>query len=184
MKLAGKTAIITGGGGGIGRAVSLRYAQEGARCVVADMQLSLAEAVVKEIKSAGGSALAISMDVTKQVDIDQTIQAAVAAFGQVDILFNNAAIFEMAPLLESSRESYDRLFDINVKGMFFVMQAVAAHMVEKGIQGKIVNLSSQAGRRGEALVALQPRRLFTVILNQQHWRWRHTISISMALRPE
>ena len=108
MKLAGKTAIITGGGGGIGRAVSLRYAQEGARCVVADMQLSLAEAVVKEIKSAGGSALAISMDVTKQADIDQTIQAAVDAFGQVDILFNNAAIFEMAPLLESSRESYDR----------------------------------------------------------------------------
>ena len=153
MKLAGKTAIVTGGGGGIGRAVSLRYAQEGARCVVADVQLSLAEAVVKEIKSAGGSALAISMDVTKQADIDQTIQAAVDAFGQVDILFNNAAIFEMAPLLESSRESYDRLFDINVKGMFFMMQAVAAHMVEKGIQGKIVNLSSQAGRRGEALVA-------------------------------
>ena len=153
MKLAGKTAIVTGGGGGIGRAVSLRYAQEGARCAVADVQLSLAEAVVKEIKSAGGSALAISMDVTKQADIDQTLQAAVDAFGQVDILFNNAAIFEMAPLLESSRESYDRLFDINVKGMFFMMQAVAAHMVEKGIQGKIVNLSSQAGRRGEALVA-------------------------------
>ena len=153
MKLAGKTAIVTGGGGGIGRAVSLRYAQEGARCAVADRKLSLAEAVAKEIQVAGGSALAISLDVTKQKDIDQTLQAATKAFGQVDILFNNAGIFEMAPLLDSSRESYDRLFDVNVKGMFFMMQAVTAHMVEKGIRGKIINISSQAGRRGEALVA-------------------------------
>lgn len=153
MRLAGKTAIVTGSGSGIGRAVALRYAREGAKCVIADIQTDLAEGVAQEIQSAGGKAVAVAMDIRKQEDIDRTIRETTASFGQIDILFNNAAIFEMAPFLESSRDSYDQLFDINVKGMFFMMQAVAQHMVECGIAGRIINLSSQAGRRGEALVS-------------------------------
>ena len=144
MKLAGKTAIITGGGGGIGRAVSLRYAQVGAHCVVADVQLSLVEAVVKEIKSAGGSALAISMDVTKQADIDQTIQAAIDAFGQVDILFNNAGIGAPAiPLEDLSVEQWKSVVDINLTGAFLCTQEAFRIMKEQNPQGgRIINNGS------------------------------------------
>ena len=153
MKLENKVAIITGCGGGIGRAVALRYAREGAKCVITDIQGELAESTAKEIRNIGGSAFHIQMDVRLQVDIEHVISSTLESFNQVDILFNNAAIFEMAPLLESTRESYDRIFEINVKGMFFMMQAAAAQMVNQKINGKIINLSSQAGRRGEALVS-------------------------------
>lgn len=101
----------------------------------------------------GVSAFHIQMDVRLQVDIEHVISSTLKSFNQVDILFNNAAIFEMSPLLESTRESYDRIFEVNVKGMFLMMQAVASKMVEQKINGKIINLSSQAGRRGEALVS-------------------------------
>ena len=153
MKLENKVAIITGGGGGIGRAVSIRYAKEGAKCLVVDIERENAELTANEIGKQGGIAVPIQIDLTKQEDIDLTIHKAVDSFKKIDILFNNAAIFEMAPLLESSRESYNRIFDVNVKGMFFMMQAVAKKMVDQKIKGKIINLSSQAGRRGEALVS-------------------------------
>ena len=153
MKLENKVAIITGSGGGIGRAVALRYAREGAKCVVVDIQGEQAEFTANEIRKHGGSAFPIQMDVREQVDIDHTVRLTLKSFMQIDILFNNAAIFEMAPLLDSTRESYDRIFEVNVKGMFFMMQAAAAQMVNQKINGKIINLSSQAGRRGEALVS-------------------------------
>ena len=153
MKLENKVAIITKSGGGIGRAVALRYAREGAKCVVVDIQGEQAEFTANEIRKHGGSAFPIQMDVREQVDIDHTIRLTLKSFMQIDILFNNAAIFEMAPLLDSTRESYDRIFEVNVKGMFFMMQAAAAQMVNQKINGKIINLSSQAGRRGEALVS-------------------------------
>ena len=144
MKLENKVAIITGCGGGIGRAVALRYAREGAKCVVVDIQGEQAEFTANEIRKQGGSAFPIQMDVREQVDIDHTIRLTLKSFMQIDILFNNAAIFEMAPLLDSTRESYDRIFEVNVKGMFFMMQAAAAQMVNQKINGKIINLSSQA----------------------------------------
>ena len=95
----------------------------------------------------------VSADVTKSAHIAHLIAEARAVFGAIEILYNNAAIFDMAPLLESDEAMYQRVFDVNVKGMFFVMQAVLRQMVEGGIQGAVVNLASQAGRRGEALVA-------------------------------
>ena len=87
----------------------------------------------------GVSAFHIQMDVRLQVDIEHVISSTLKSFNQVDILFNNAAIFEMSPLLESTRESYDRIFEVNVKGMFLMMQAVASKMVEQKINGKIIN---------------------------------------------
>jgi len=152
MKLENKVAIVTGGANGIGRAIALRYAQEGAQVVIADIQRDKADDLAAEISDGGGAALAVGLDVTQEAEIDGLIAATLERFGRIDILVNNAAIFEMQPLLEVTRESWDRIFDINVKGMFFVLQAVARQMVAQGDGGKIVNLASQAGRRGEALV--------------------------------
>ncbi|WP_284946778.1 L-iditol 2-dehydrogenase [Acidisoma cladoniae] len=151
MKLAGKVAIITGGTGGIGRAIAARYADEGARVVVADMNEATAKTVAAEI---GRDAIGLGLNVTKQESIDAMVQAVVAQAGRIDILVNNAGIFEMAPLLEITRDSYAKQFAVNVEGLLFTSQAVTRQMVAQGEGGKIVNFASQAGRRGEAFVAI------------------------------
>ena len=94
------------------------------------------------------------MDVTRQDSIDSAVSATVSAFGQIDILINNAAIFTAAPIVEIERADYRRVFEINVEGTLFTLQAVARHMIENGIRGNIINMASQAGRRGEPLVAV------------------------------
>jgi NAD(P)-dependent dehydrogenase (short-subunit alcohol dehydrogenase family) len=151
MKLKDKVAIVTGGARGIGAAICERFATEGALVVVADI---LEKEAVATAKAVGGGAIGLALDVTKRPSIDAMVEKTVAAAGRIDILVNNAAIFDMGPLLEITEESYDRQFAINVKGLLFTLQAVAAQMVRQGQGGKIVNFSSQAGRRGEALVAV------------------------------
>lgn len=151
MQLRDKVAVVTGGARGIGRAICERYLAEGARVVVADLLIDEAEAFARE---AGEVAFAVRLDVTDQNSIDAMVSAAVGRFGAIDILVNNAAIFDMAPLLEITRESYRRVFAVNVEGLLFTLQAVAAQMVRQGRGGKIINLASQAGRRGEPLVAV------------------------------
>ncbi|MDR3095918.1 MAG: SDR family NAD(P)-dependent oxidoreductase, partial [Paraburkholderia sp.] len=148
-RLQDKVAVLTGAASGIGEAVARRYLDEGARCVLVD--LKPADAIAPALASAFPErVLAFSADVTRREDIARIVAGAVERFGRIDILFNNAALFDMRPLLDESWEIYERLFDVNVKGMFFLMQAVARRMVEQGEGGKIVNMSSQAGRRGEA----------------------------------
>ncbi|MEZ5847662.1 MAG: L-iditol 2-dehydrogenase [Geminicoccaceae bacterium] len=149
MRLEGKTAIVTGGARGIGGAICRRYAGEGAFVVVADILADEGAALAAEI---GG--MAVALDVTDRTSIDAMVEGVVAARGGIDILVNGAAIFDMGPFLDITEDSYDRQFAINVKGTLFTSQAVAAHMVERGKGGKIINFSSQAGRRGEALVAV------------------------------
>jgi D-sorbitol dehydrogenase (acceptor) len=151
MRLESKVAIVTGGARGIGAAIAERFAAEGARVVVADILGSEAAATARAL---GRGAIPVILDVTRRASIDAMVQQVVAAAGRIDILVNNAAVFDMAPLLEITEESYDRQFAINVKGLLFTLQAVAAQMVKQGQGGKIVNFSSQAGRRGEALVAV------------------------------
>ena len=151
MKLKDKVAIVTGGARGIGAAIGARYAEEGARVVVADI---LEREAIAAATSIGRGAFAVGLDVTKQASIDAMVAAVVAKAGRIDVLVNNAAIFDMAPFLEITEASYDRQFAINVKGLLFTLQAVAAQMVKQGQGGKIVNFASQAGRRGEALVAV------------------------------
>ena len=151
MKLKEKVAVVTGGARGIGRAVCERYADEGARVVVAD----ILEGEAREAAGAiGRGALAVRLDVTRRDSIDAMVETVTRGAGGIDILVNNAAIFDMGPLLEITESSYDKQFAVNVKGMLFTTQAVAARMVEQGRGGKIVNFASQAGRRGEALVAV------------------------------
>jgi D-sorbitol dehydrogenase (acceptor) len=151
-RLQGKVAILTGAASGIGEAVARRYLAEGARCVLVDVKpVDSFGAALRE--AAGDRVLTVSADVTCRDDIQRIAASALERFGRIDILLNNAALFDMRPLLDESWDVFDRLFAVNVKGMFFLMQAVAQQMVEQGHGGKIINMSSQAGRRGEALVS-------------------------------
>lgn len=150
-RLDGKTALITGSARGIGLAFAKTYVAEGARVAIADINIDRAREAAAEI---GDAAFAVEMDVTKQDSIDRAINATVAQFGQIDILINNAALFTAAPIAEIDRADYNRVIDINVAGTLFTMQAVAKHMIDRGIRGRIINMASQAGRRGEALVAV------------------------------
>jgi D-sorbitol dehydrogenase (acceptor) len=150
-RLDGKRAIITGAARGIGRAFAERYVREGARVVIADINLKGAEAAAAAI---GEAAIAIRLDVTDQASIDACVAETEQRLGGIDILINNAALFDLAPIVEIPRESYDRLFAINVAGTLFMLQAVARAMIRAGQGGKIINMASQAGRRGEPLVAV------------------------------
>jgi D-sorbitol dehydrogenase (acceptor) len=152
MQLKDKIAIVTGAAAGIGEAVVRRYLDEGAKVVVVDVkpQTEL-ETTYSDVPAE--RIVLMRADVTTREGIEEIVRTTLARFGRIDILFNNAAIFDMRPLLEESWEIYDRVFAVNVKGMFFLMQRVARQMVEQGGGGKIINMASQAGRRGEALVA-------------------------------
>jgi acetoin reductase-like protein len=150
-KLRGKVAIVTGGAGGIGRAICKRYVAEGARVAVADVNFTAAQEVARAL---GEAAFPIQLDVTRQDSIDSAVQSTVERAGGLDILVNNAAVFDLQPILEITPQSYDRVFAVNVKGLLFMLQAAARQMVKQGRGGKIINLASQAGRRGEPLVAV------------------------------
>ncbi len=150
-RLAGKTALITGAARGIGCHFAQTYASEGARVAIADIDIERARRVATDI---GDAAIAIEMDVTSQDSIDAAVAATVNAFDGIDILINNAAVFTAAPIADITRADYQQLFEINVAGTLFTMQAVAIHMIDRGKGGKIINMASQAGRRGEPLVAV------------------------------
>lgn len=150
-RLEGKTALITGAARGIGAAFARAYVAEGAQVAIADINVERAERTAAEI---GPAAIAVPLDVTEQLSIDACVDHVVTAFGGIDILINNAALFDLAPIVEITRDSYDRLFAINVSGTLFMMQAVAKAMIARGKGGKIINMASQAGRRGEPLVAV------------------------------
>jgi NAD(P)-dependent dehydrogenase (short-subunit alcohol dehydrogenase family) len=151
MKLQGKTAIVTGGARGIGAAICRRYAEEGARVVITDRLCQEAQHLADEL---GNGSFAVPFEVTDRSSIDALVTTTVERAGGIDILVNNAATFDMAPILEVTEESYDAVFAVNVKGLLFALQAVARQMVSQGRGGKIINMSSQAGRRGEALVGV------------------------------
>ncbi|MGA0384594.1 MAG: L-iditol 2-dehydrogenase, partial [Flavobacteriaceae bacterium] len=151
MRFQNKVVFITGAARGIGKSFAEAFAKEGAKVVIADINIEGATTTAQEI---GSNALAVKMDVTKQDSIDQSVNTAVDQLGGIDILINNAAIFTAAPITEIKREDYQQVFDINVSGTLFTLQAVAKKMIERGKGGKIINMASQAGRRGESLVAV------------------------------
>jgi D-sorbitol dehydrogenase (acceptor) len=152
MKLRDKVAMVTGGARGIGAAIARRYGAEGALVMIADVNEDGAQRAAAEIEAAGGRAFACGFDVTRQADLDRLLQTVAERAGGLDILVNNAGVFDMGPLLEISRERWDRLFEVNAKGLFFTLQAAARQMIEQGHGGKIINLASQAGRFGVAMV--------------------------------
>ena len=154
-RLAGKSALITGAARGIGRSFAEAYVREGAIVAIGDINM---EAATKTAAEIGSNAYAVHLDVTNQASIDASIASVVGHAGKLDILINNAALFDLQPIVEITRASYERLFSINVAGTLFMMQAAAKQMIAQGRNssdsaGKIINMASQAGRRGEALVA-------------------------------
>jgi D-sorbitol dehydrogenase (acceptor) len=150
-RLEGKTALITGAARGIGLAFAQAYAAEGATVALGDVDVPRARAAAADI---GAQAFGVELDVTDQASIEAAVAAVEARSGGIDILVNNAALFDLAPIAEITRDSYDRLFSVNVAGVLFTLQAVARAMIARNKGGKIINMASQAGRRGEALVAV------------------------------
>jgi len=149
--LGGKVAIITGAARGIGLAIAQRYAAEGARVVIADLNEQGAREAAAGI---GEAALGVRFDVTQQDSIDALIETVVNRFGAIDILVNNAGLFTLSPTVEITRADYQKVFAVNVEGLLFTLQAAAKQMIAQGHGGKIINFASQAGRRGEPLVAI------------------------------
>lgn len=148
-RLTGKSALITGAARGIGKGFAAAYLREGANVAIGDINFDAAEAAAKEL---GEGAYAVHLDVTQQDSIDAAIGAVVAKAGKLDILINNAALFDAAETVDITRASYDKLYAVNVAGTLFTMQAAAKQMIAQGHGGKIINMASQAGRRGESLV--------------------------------
>jgi NAD(P)-dependent dehydrogenase (short-subunit alcohol dehydrogenase family) len=148
QKLLGKIALVTGGGGGIGRATSLAYAREGAKVAVVDINGAAAREVAEAIKAVQGDAIAIETDVSRSDQVAAMVEQVVAHFGRLDIAFNNAGIdIEHEPLAKTSEEMFDKLMSINVKGVWLCMKFEIEQMLKQG-GGAIVNTSSIGGLIG------------------------------------
>ncbi len=140
--LSGKGAVVTGGAQGIGEAIASRLAEAGAGVLIADIDGEAAERAADRIRAAGGRAEVFTADAGSAADAEKTVQAAADAFGSLDILVNNAGIFPLIPVLDVPEETWDRVLNINLKGVFLYSQAAGRRMAESGRGGKIVNLAS------------------------------------------
>jgi 3-oxoacyl-[acyl-carrier protein] reductase len=174
MRFADKIAIITGGGGEIGRATALRFAREGASVAVVDLNLEQAKQTAAEINAAGGRAWAHQTDVAERNQVEAMADAIIQQHQKIDILCNIAGIAPPAPFLETSDENWDATLDVNLKGVFLCSQAVARRMVANGTKGSIVNMASTNGLVGEVgLVAYNASKFGVVGLTM-------TIAIELA----
>lgn len=163
QRFKGKIAIVAGGGQGIGKAVALRLAREGADVVVADIDKANAVQAADEIRAQGRRALSHHIDLSQVAEIQTMVDRIVDEFDRIDILINSAALVQYKPLLDVTEDEWDRIIDVNQKGLVFCIQAVAAQLIRKVPQavkeagrserchGKIVNFSSISGRRGRSL---------------------------------
>ncbi len=147
MRLQDKSAVITGAASGIGRAIALKFAHEGAAVMAADLDGKGAMALADEIEADGGSAIGIGADITKRAEIDAMVAAAIERFGRIDVLVNNAGSRIIKPFLEHTEEDWRRMLDVNLTGHFFCCQAVIPHMLEAG-GGRIINMASIASYVG------------------------------------
>ncbi|MDH4465690.1 MAG: 2-hydroxycyclohexanecarboxyl-CoA dehydrogenase [Acidovorax sp.] len=147
--LSGKTVIVTGGGGGIGGATCRRFAEEGAKVAVFDMNLEAAEKVAADIRAAGGEASAFQCDITQRSQVDAAVQAAEATLGPIDVLVNNAGWDVFKPFTKTVPAEWDKLIAINLTGALHMLHAVLPGMAERKA-GRIVNIASDAARGGSS----------------------------------
>jgi 3-oxoacyl-[acyl-carrier protein] reductase len=148
MKFEGKVALITGAAHGIGEAIALKLAQEGADVVVADVDLEGAQRVAQEIEGLGRKAKAVQADVSQREAVQQLVSEAVSSFGKIDILVNNAGIIRRGTFLEHDPQDWEKVLSVNLGGTFNCAQEVAPLMVKQG-GGKIINISSVVGKMGD-----------------------------------
>jgi 2-hydroxycyclohexanecarboxyl-CoA dehydrogenase len=149
MKLAGKSALVTGAGRGIGRAIALALAREGCQVGIADITAAAADTVAAEVEARGGKALAMPVDLTRRAEVERMAQDGLARFGQIDVLVNNAGWDRMGLFLDTDEDTWERIIAVNLKAVLYVCRAVLPSMVARGT-GKVVNIASDAGRVGSS----------------------------------
>ena len=154
MSFEGRVAVVTGAGRGIGRVIALELATNGVDVVVADINEAQAQVVAQEVCSWGRQGLAIPSDVAVRSQVDALVARTVTALGRLDIMVNNAAILGFVrPFLDTTEEEWDRIFAVNMKGVLFGIQAAARETIRRGQGGRIINISSVAGKEGRPLVS-------------------------------
>lgn len=170
-ELDGRVALVTGGGRGIGRAIALRLARDGAFVAVADLDLNNAASVAEEIQALAGTAIPLQVDVTKREQVDKMVADTVARFGRLDILVNNAGIGAVMPLMDTDEKTWDAIMNVNAKGVLLCSQAAARQMIAQGQGGRIINNTSGAGKiapgKGTPLGAYAASKHAAVALTKQ-----------------
>ena len=161
-KLKGKVALVTGGGSGIGRGICHRFAKDQADVVVNDVEMKSVEKVSKELESFGARALGICADVSLKSSVEGMVSRIIKEWNRIDILVNCAGIARISPLLETTEEEFDRLYQVNLKGPFLCTQIVGKEMIKQG-GGRIINVSSLAGRRPAEFLSAYGATKFGVI---------------------
>jgi meso-butanediol dehydrogenase / (S,S)-butanediol dehydrogenase / diacetyl reductase len=159
----GKVAIVTGAGRGIGRAIAMRLAGRGASVAIADLNETAAAAVAKEIQDRGGCAAPVQVDVSRPDQVKAMVEKVVALFGRLDIMVANAGISHPVLIPEVTEEFWDKMIDVNLKGVFFCDQQAAIQMIKQGEGGRIINASSESGRHGFALMSVYCASKFGVV---------------------
>jgi len=177
IDLGGRTAIVTGGAMGIGLGVCRRLHEAGANVVVVDLDEAAAEQAAEDMRSRrADSARAVHCDVSDGGDVERMLDAAVESFGSLDILVNNAGIYPMKPLGELDQETFQRVIDVNLTGLFLCTKAAAARMIEQGRGGRIVNVTS--------IDALHPSMVGLAHYDaSKHGAWGFTKNVALELAP-
>ena len=148
MEHSGKGAIVTGGGGGIGRSIALGLAGEGAAVTIADLNIEAARKVAQEVSDRGGEAIAVQTDVAEKASVDSAVRQTLDTFGRIDILVNNAGVQHVSPIVDFPESQWHALVGVILTGTFFCTQAVLPSMISRG-SGRIINISSTLGRIGQ-----------------------------------
>ncbi len=162
MSITGKVALVTGAGQGIGRAIALRLATDGANIAIADLNEKEAEAVADEVRAVGRKATSVRADVSNRDEVRAAIDHAENELGGFDIIVNNAGIANVQPLADVTPEEVDRILKINVLGVLWGIQAAAKKFKERGVRGKIISASSIAGHEGFAMLGIYSATKFAV----------------------